>query len=79
MCHPSSAIPSSQQALAQQKDQTYAILFNSLLLESVLVSYVSALGAKLLCEVRALGEGAIGVAVWVLLEVASVVEQPCHS
>jgi hypothetical protein len=42
---------------------TYTILLNSCLLDSVLVGYVTALGAKLLCEVGALGEGAIGVAV----------------
>lgn len=47
--------------------ETYALLLNSLLLDSVLVSYVAALGTELFGELRALSEGAIGVTVWVLL------------
>ena len=47
--------------------ETYALLLNSLLLDSVLVSYVAALGTELFGELGALSEGAIGVTVWVLL------------
>lgn len=54
--------------------ETYALLLDSLLLNSVLVSYVAALGTELFGELRALSEGAIGVAVWVLLEYSSAKE-----
>lgn len=55
-----------------EKARTYAILLNSLLLDGMLVSYVTALGTKLLCELGALGEGTIRVAVGVVLDVLEV-------